>query len=112
MADLFDIAFDIEPAGREQTEADGEAISATVSKACTRVRTGLEANDAGAHAELSAGAAALLRTSATRYGGDAARRIRAVATPIAHLEAQGIAAQVREAHVREAAALRGILDDR
>ena len=109
-ADLFDIAFDIEPAGREQTEADGEATSATVSEACTRVRTGLEANDAGACAELSAEAGALLRTSATRYGGDAARRIRAVATTIAHIEAQGAADRVGEAHVREAAALRRILD--
>ena len=112
MANLFDIAFDIEPAGREQTEAEGEATSATVSEACTRVRTALEANDAGRPAELSAGAAALLRTSATRYGDDTAWRLRAVATTIAHLDAQGIAARVRETHVREAAALRGILDNR
>ncbi len=110
-ADLFDIAFDLEPSGRAQIEADGRTTSATASKACSRVRTALEANEAS-DADLTSEAAALLHTAATRYGDDAARRIRAVATTIAHLEAQGRAAQVHEAHVREAAALRGILDDR
>ena len=110
-ADLFDISFDIETARWREAETDGQPTSAAVSDACTRMRRALEENKAATYAKLSTDAAALLRTSATRHGEHAGARIRAVATTIAQIAATGMAVEVREEHVREATALRGILDD-
>ena len=110
IADLFDIAVDIETGGREHTEADREATSAAISGTCTRVRRALDANSARACPQLGAEADRLVRAAAARHGEHAATRIRAVATTIAHIEAQGAADRVGETHVREAAALRRILD--
>ena len=109
-ADLFDISFDVEAAGREETEADLEATTAAIHDAASSLQEALRRKGAQTHPYLSSEAAALLSTAKTRHGNQAATRIRAVATTIAHLEARGIATRVGEAHVREATELRGILD--
>ena len=71
-----------------------------------------EASNGAGDRELSADAATLLRAAVTRHGKHAGRRIRDVATTIADIEAQGMAGEVSETHMREAVALRGILNAR
>ena len=112
MADLFDISIDIEAAGRNENGPDHEATSATIQEVCTRVRMAREASNGAGDRELSADAATLLRAAVTRHGKHAGRRIRDVATTIADIEAQDMASKVSGTHVREAVALRGILNAR
>ena len=78
----------------------------------TRVRRAREANNEGRDRQLSSDAATLLRATVRQHGNASGRRILDIATTIADIEAQGIATQIGETHLREALALRGILNAR
>ena len=111
-ADLFDIAIDVEAAGRNETRPHHETTSATIQQMSTRVRRAREANNEGRDRQLSSDAATLLRATVRQHGNASGRRILDIATTIADIEAQGIATQIGETHLREALALRGILNAR
>ena len=110
--DLFDIAVDVEAAGRNETRPHHETTSATIQQMSTRVRRAREANNEGRDRQLSSDAATLLRATVRQHGNASGRRILDIATTIADIEAQGIATQIGETHLREALALRGILNAR
>ena len=104
------MSFDVEASGREETEADRRATTAVIHEAASSLQQALRTKGAQTRPGLSSEAATLLNAAETRHSNQAATRIRAVATTIAHLEARGIASRVGEAHVREATELRGVLD--